>query len=169
MAQRSLISSFVSFDGEGVRRGYLGVPHSVQESAYGHIAIPIAVAKRGDGPTLLLTGGVHGDEYEGPLVLYRLMRALAELDPSGRGIILPSVNHPAFLAASRVSPIDQIDLNRCFPGSRDGTATQAIAHYVAAVLLPLISIAALSWSRSRVAAPPRSVRAGAQMSSGGPN
>ncbi|MCU4180411.1 succinylglutamate desuccinylase/aspartoacylase family protein [Bosea sp. BH3] len=103
--------------------------------------MPIAVAKRGEGPTLLLTAGVHGDEYEGPLFLYSLMRQLERLDLAGRVIIVPSVNQPAYLAATRTSPIDQINLNRSFPGSRDGTVTQMIAHYVSSELLPLADYA----------------------------
>lgn len=141
MSQASLISSSVSFDRDGVHRGYLRIPHSVHDSAYGHIPIPIQVAKRGEGPTVLLTGGVHGDEYEGPLFLYQLMKTLQERDLSGRVIIVPSVNHPAFIAGSRVSPIDQINLNRAFPGSRNGSTTQTIAHYLSTVLLPLADYA----------------------------
>lgn len=141
MSRKSLISSSIPFDEEGVHRGYLRMPHSVHDSAYGHIPIPIAVAKRGSGPTVLLTGGVHGDEYEGPLFLYDLMRRLEELDLSGRIIIVPSVNHPAYLSATRVSPIDQINLNRAFPGSRDGSPTQVIAHYVSTVLLAIADYA----------------------------
>lgn len=141
MSQASLISSSVPFDRDGVYRGYLRIPHSVHDSAYGHIPIPIHVAKCGEGPTVLLTGGVHGDEYEGPLFLYQLMKTLQERDLSGRVIIVPSVNHPAFIAGSRVSPIDQINLNRAFPGSRNGSITQTIAHYLSTVLLPLADYA----------------------------
>jgi predicted deacylase len=136
-----MVTSTIPFDRSGVNFGHLRVPHSVNRSAYGHIAIPIAVAKDGDGPTILLTGGVHGDEYEGPLVLYRLMRALRELKVSGRIIIVPSVNHPAFMVGSRVSPIDQLNLNRTFQGDRNGSITEVIAHYVASELLPLADYA----------------------------
>ena len=132
-----MIVSSIPFDREGVFRGHLRVPHSVHDSAYGHIPIPIAVASRGKGPTLLLTGGIHGDEYEGPVVLYDLMRRLETLELSGRLIIVPSVNHPAYLAGRRVSPIDQLNMNRVFPGRRDGSVTEMIAHYVSTELLPL--------------------------------
>lgn len=137
MAARSLISSTVRFDRPGVSRGFLHVPHSTNTSAYGHIPIPIAVANAGEGPTVLLTGGVHGDEYEGPVVLYELMRRLEGLPLSGRLIIVPSVNHPALLAGTRVSPIDAINLNRTFPGRRDGSITEMIAHFMSTELLPL--------------------------------
>ncbi|HEV2675650.1 MAG TPA: succinylglutamate desuccinylase/aspartoacylase family protein [Aliidongia sp.] len=141
MSQKSMISCSISLEDEGVRFGHLRVPHSVHRSAYGHIPIPIAVAKNGDGPTLLLTGGVHGDEYEGPIVLTKLMQKLEKLPVSGRVIILPSVNHPAYLAGTRTSPIDGLNLNRTFPGNRNGSVTQIIAHFVASELLPLADYA----------------------------
>ena len=57
----SLMSTDIDFDREGLNTGVIRVPHSVHRSAYGHLTIPIAVAKNGEGPTVLLTGGVHGD------------------------------------------------------------------------------------------------------------
>ena len=105
---RSMISATIDFEAEGVQLGALKVPHSVHRSAYGHIAIPVAVAKNGKGPTVLLTGGVHGDEYEGPIALSKLVNKIVPSDVSGRIIIIPALNYPAFLAASRVSPIDGI-------------------------------------------------------------
>jgi predicted deacylase len=135
--QKTLMTCSIPLDRDGVHYGYLHVPHSVHRSAYGRIPIPIAVAKRGVGPTVLLTGGVHGDEYEGPVFLSDLARALGALDLSGRLIVLPSVNHPAYLAGTRTSPIDGVNLNRCFPGSRNGSVTEMIAHFVSSELLPL--------------------------------
>ena len=38
--------------------------------------IPIAVIRGASGPTALLTGGNHGDEYEGPIALFDLARTL---------------------------------------------------------------------------------------------
>jgi predicted deacylase len=100
------------------------------------IAIPIAVAKNGTGPTSLLTGGVHGDEYEGPIALAKLVHGLDLSKLSGRLIVVPAVNYPAFLAGRRISPIDEVNLNRTFPGQRNGTVTEMIAHYVTTDLMP---------------------------------
>ena len=138
---KSMVACTIPFNQEGVSFGHLRVPHSVHRSAYGHIPIPIAVAMRGDGPTLLLTGGVHGDEYEGPLALYGLMQALRDLEITGRVIIVPSVNHLAYMTGLRVSPVDQLNLNRSFPGDRNGTVTEVIAHYITSELLPLADYA----------------------------
>ena len=57
----------VDFQAEGIQHGFLRMPYSRDDSAWGSVLIPITVAKNGDGPTALLTGGNHGDEYEGPI------------------------------------------------------------------------------------------------------
>lgn len=137
----SMITPTVDFERDGLHFGSLRVPHSYDRSAYGHIPIPVAVAKRGDGPTVLLTGANHGDEYEGPIGLLKLIRGLDISRLRGRLIVVPALNYPAFLAARRVSPIDNINLNRTFPGKRNGTVTEMIAHYVETVLLPMADYA----------------------------
>jgi N-alpha-acetyl-L-2,4-diaminobutyrate deacetylase len=101
------------------------------------LRVPIVVIKHGEGPTLLLTGGNHGDEYEGPIALMKLARALEPDAISGRLILLPALNLPAVLAGTRVSPVDQINMNRAFPGDPRGTPTLMIADYVDRALLPL--------------------------------
>jgi predicted deacylase len=137
----SLISSDIDFARDGLQTGTLRVPHSHNRSAYGYIPIPIMVVKRGNGPTWLLTGANHGDEYEGPLALMALARNLPLEKLNGRVIIIPGLNMPAYRAGTRVSPIDQVNLNRAFPGDRDGTPTMILAHYVETVLMPLADYA----------------------------
>ena len=102
--------------------------------------IPIAVVKRGDGPTALLTGASHGDEYEGPIALFDLARTLRAEDVRGRVIIVPAMNYPAFRAATRTSPIDAGNLNRIFPGRPDGTVTEKIADYFTRILTPMADV-----------------------------
>ena len=137
MLQDSRIQSTVSFDSNGKRHGHLIAPNSTQRSGYGAEMIPIVVVRNGDGPGYLLTGGVHGDEYEGQVILRRLIREISPQSVNGRLIILPALNTPAVMAGTRVSPLDGLNLNRCFPGEADGAPTQAIAHYVDSVLLPM--------------------------------
>jgi len=126
----SPVSPTIDLDAEGVSHGFLKLPHSSDTSAWGAVMIPITVVRRGEGPTALLTGGNHGDEYEGPIALVKLANSLAAEDVSGCVIILPFMNYPAFRAARRTSPIDQGNLNRSFPGRPDGTVTQKIADFV---------------------------------------
>ncbi|WP_424993268.1 N(2)-acetyl-L-2,4-diaminobutanoate deacetylase DoeB [Oceaniradius stylonematis] len=140
MSAASPITASIVLDADGIRHGHLRLPHSHDGSAWGHVMIPITVARNGDGPTALLTGGSHGDEYEGPLALMELANALEPARMAGRVIILPAMNHPAFAAARRTSPIDGGNLNRVFPGAPDGTVTEKIAHYVASEILPRADI-----------------------------
>ncbi len=52
-------------------------PGAATNSAWGNLMIPIAVVRNGEGPTALLTGANHGDEYEGPIALIDLARTLS--------------------------------------------------------------------------------------------
>ena len=132
----SPIVATVDYAADGVQHGFLRLPHSRNDSAWGSVMIPITVVKNGEGPTALLTGGNHGDEYEGPLALFDLANTLKPDRVSGRVIIVPAMNYPAFRAGTRTSPIDGGNLNRTFPGRPDGTVTEKIADYFERVLLP---------------------------------
>ena len=135
------ISATIDFDKEGIQHGFLKVPYSSNTSAWGSIMIPITQFKNGDGPTALLTGANHGDEYEGPIALFNLARRNNISNISGRVIIVPAMNFPAFQSCDRVSPIDGINMNRTYPGKPDGTVTQIIADYFSRILLPMTDIA----------------------------
>lgn len=130
MAEDSRISCTIDLDAPGRRAGWLNLPWSRNDSAWGAVRIPIHVVRNGTGPTVLLTGGNHGDEYEGPLALLKLAHRLDPERVQGRVILLPTMDHPAVQAGTRVSPVDGINMNRCFPGQRNGTPTLMLAHYV---------------------------------------
>lgn len=136
----SPIQSTVDFDRDGVQHGFLRLPYSRDDSAWGSVMIPITVIRNGKGPTALLTGANHGDEYEGPIALFELARSLRAEEINGRVIIVPAMNYPAFCAGTRTSPIDRGNLNRAFPGRPDGTVTQKIADYFTRHLLPLADL-----------------------------
>jgi N-alpha-acetyl-L-2,4-diaminobutyrate deacetylase len=136
----SPVSAGVDFNADGVQHGFLRLPYSRDDSAWGSVMIPITVVKRGEGPTALLTGANHGDEYEGPIALFDLARTLTADRVQGRVIIVPAMNYPAFRAGTRTSPIDRGNLNRSFPGRPDGTVTEKIADYFQRFLLPLADI-----------------------------
>jgi N-alpha-acetyl-L-2,4-diaminobutyrate deacetylase len=132
----SPISPTIDLDAAGKQHGFLRLPYSRDDSAWGSVMIPICVIRNGKGPTALFTGGNHGDEYEGPIALYDLARNLEAKAVSGTVIIVPAFNYPAFRAATRTSPIDKGNLNRSFPGKPDGTVTQKIADFFQRHLLP---------------------------------
>lgn len=120
----------IPIDGAGRRFGHVAMPWSRNTSAWGSLRMPAAVLTNGSGPTVLLTGGSHGDEFEGPIVLCELARTLDLDRVRGTIIILPALNYPAVKAGTRLSPIDGGNMNRAFRGRRDGTITEQIAHFV---------------------------------------
>ncbi|WP_434360731.1 N(2)-acetyl-L-2,4-diaminobutanoate deacetylase DoeB [Parasalinivibrio latis] len=139
--QPSAISATVDFDQDGTQHGFLKLPYSHDGSAWGCIMIPVSTFKNGSGPTALLTGGNHGDEYEGITSLLKLTHSLKHEDIHGRVIVVPMMNHPAVENASRTSPIDKGNLNRAFPGDPVGTVTEKIADYFTRYLVPLCDFA----------------------------
>ncbi len=126
----------IDLTAEGKHFGYLNVPHSHDRSAWGAVRLPIVSIRGGAGPTAVLTGGNHGDEYEGPITLLKLARALEPSDIAGQVIVIPALNYPAVMNGSRVSPIDGVNMNRAFPGRRDGTVSEMIAHFVQHRIVP---------------------------------
>ncbi|WP_286221153.1 succinylglutamate desuccinylase/aspartoacylase family protein [Marinobacter apostichopi] len=79
------------------------------------------------GPTLCLTGAIHGDELNGIEIIRRTMYDLDPEKLSGRVVGIPIVNLPGFQQGSRYLP-DRRDLNRHFPGSPDGSLADRIAY-----------------------------------------
>ena len=116
--------------------GDLWLRHSDNEVPLGHHPIPVISLRGGAGPRVLILGGTHGDEFEGPAAI---MRLAARLDPgrlAGQVVLIPALNAPAFAASARVSPLDRGNLNRAFPGDPDGGPTAMIADFVQRHLLP---------------------------------
>ncbi len=140
MGVRTRVLADIEWEMSGKTLGHLRVPHSHDDSAWGAVAVPVAVFRNGEGPTLLLTGGVHGDEYEGPIILSDLLRSLSPEEIRGRVIVIPALHLPAARAGTRTSPIDGKDINRTFPGNADGTFAFILSHYVAEVLLPMVDV-----------------------------
>ena len=134
------ITATVPFDQDGRHHGFLQLPYSRDDSAWGSVMIPISVIRQGAGPTALLTGANHGDEYEGPIALQELALTLSPDNISGTVIIVPAFNYPAFRAGTRTSPIDKGNLNRSFPGRPDGSVTEKIADYFERTLIPMADI-----------------------------
>src|SRR5260370_7275358 len=137
MEKATSIFSDIDYERSGKQMGHLYLLYSVRRSAYGTIALPIAVSAGGKGPTVFLQAGTHGDEYEGQIALCKLVRALEPGEINGRVIVMTATNLPAALAGARVSPLDGVNLNRAYPGDPDGGPTKAIAHYVATVIFPM--------------------------------
>ncbi|MBN1315157.1 MAG: succinylglutamate desuccinylase/aspartoacylase family protein [Anaerolineales bacterium] len=107
-------------------RGYLTVADWGDGT---EIRIPLLVIRgKEDGPTVVISGGVHGDEYDGPRAIQNLWRTLQPEQIRGIWIGVPVVNPPAFSSGRRTSPIDGANMNRIFPGKADGFLSDRIAH-----------------------------------------
>lgn len=87
------------------------------------------------GSTLVVTAGVHGDEYEGIEAIPRIFAKISPQDLHGTLVMLPICNKPAYEVAQRSSPIDGLNLARVFPGDEHGTITQQIAYWITQKLL----------------------------------
>ena len=84
-----------------------------------------------DGPHLCLLGGIHGGEYSSIAAVVRFMNELDTSELAGRITAVPIVSMPSFEARTAfVMPQDGKNLNRCFPGSNDGTFSDALARNV---------------------------------------
>lgn len=138
--RKSRLVPEVDFAKDGKQTGFIRLFHSTHDSAYGFLPVPIVVVKNGEGPTALFTSGNHGDEYEGQVALTNLIKWLEPGMIKGRVIMMPMANYPAALIGRRVSPIDDLNMNRIFPGDPDGTVTRQIAHYIDSELIPLADL-----------------------------
>lgn len=87
------------------------------------------------GPHLLITAGVHGDEYEPMLAVNQLRKTLQQKLVLTRGklTLVPVVNEPAFARGARTGE-DGKDLARTCPGNANGSITERIAHEISALI-----------------------------------
>jgi predicted deacylase len=84
-----------------------------------------------DGPTIGISGSIHGNENTGSQAILELYRKIKDLPLKGRILLLPVANPRSFAANHRHNPLDQLNLNREFPGDPRGTYTQQLADALA--------------------------------------
>src|SRR6266516_1433035 len=83
------------------------------------------------GPNLTLLGGVHGCEVSSIAAVIRFMKGLDTSELRGLITAFPIVNITSFRSRTPfVVPEDGKNLNRCFPGSYDGTFSDVLARSV---------------------------------------
>lgn len=103
------------------------------------IEIPVHVINSGkSGPNLLLCAGMHGEETNGIEIIRKVIKRQEVKDlKCGALIAIPVINIVSFLYGSRDLP-DGRDLNRCFPGSKNGSLGSRIAYDLMKHILPII-------------------------------
>jgi predicted deacylase len=90
----------------------------------------ISVTSQHDGLTVAILAGIHGDEYEGVIAALSLARELPGELLSGTVKIVSPAHPAAWQSCSRISPIDDANLARVFPGYQNGSATEQVAHVI---------------------------------------
>ena len=97
------------------------------------LTVPVIVIRgEREGPVVLLSGAVHGDEYLGPIAIQQLMATTKHEEIAGTLIGIPIMGPLAFLSRSRASQLDyeHFNLNRLWPGDHTAFLTQRIARLV---------------------------------------
>ena len=89
----------------------------------------LAIRGAVDGPTVLITAGIHAAEYTGVEAAIRIGRTIDPAQVRGTVLVIPVLNRPGFYERSiYVNPEDNDNLNRLFPGKADGTWGERFAH-----------------------------------------
>ena len=103
------------------------------------IDIPIIISRsKKPGPTLLITGGMHGDEINGIEIVRRIISNKFHKPLIGTVICIPILNVYGFINFSRQTADGGKDMNRCFPGTRHGSLASQLAYRLTQDILPLI-------------------------------
>lgn len=102
------------------------------------IQVPIIVERgKKDGPCLLITGGIHGNEINGIEIVRQFISKKYNKPEFGMVICIPVVNVFGFLNQKRQFP-DGRDLNRVFPGSPRGSLASRFAYHIIKDVAPLV-------------------------------
>ena len=85
------------------------------------------VGGAGAGPTVGISAAIHGDEQTGPQIILDFARGLDASRMKGRLLLLPVANPRSFEARTRHNPVDDLNLNRLFPGVAGGWFSEQLA------------------------------------------
>ncbi len=131
--------SAVDFDTPGKRHYQLGFH---LDSAWGYSLVPLTVVRgaAGDAPGVAVIGGTHGNEYEGQVAVKRLCADLEPAAMSGLVVLIPQLSESACRAGTRLSPLDNVNMNRAFPGNAKGTISYRIANFLKTQVFPRVKV-----------------------------
>ncbi|MEM8497149.1 MAG: M14 family metallopeptidase [Pseudomonadota bacterium] len=104
--------------------------------------LPITVITGVDGgPTLLVLAGVHGSEYSPIHPTQKLAATISDKQLSGSVILVHIANLPAYMGRSvYTNPVDGKNINRLFPGKKEGSQSERIAHTLSRQIFPLADV-----------------------------
>jgi predicted deacylase len=117
------------------------------DGSWGYSLVPLTVirgrreaAARASGVAVF--GGTHGNEWEGQIAVNRLCRDIQADALSGLVVLIPQLSESACAANRRTSPLDNVNMNRAFPGNPKGTVSARIAHFVKTQVFPKVGVIA---------------------------
>jgi N-alpha-acetyl-L-2,4-diaminobutyrate deacetylase len=127
----------IDLTADGKQFGVLGVPRSSNQ--WSDLTVPIVSVANGAGPSVVVIGGVHGDEPEGQVAALNLARTLQPEQVTGRVVIVPCASPEASKAYTRTWP-SGINFNRSFPGDPWGAEDEQLADFMSAELFPMSDV-----------------------------
>ena len=145
---KTLLHSFdqIEWDAPGKRHYDLAFH---LDSSWGYSLVPLTVINGLREPPsgrvidgVAAFGGTHGNEWEGQIAVKRLCQTLDPQQLCGRVILMPQLSASAAAGNTRLSPLDNVNMNRAFPGKAKGTVSYRIAHFVKSQVFPRVRIVA---------------------------
>jgi N2-acetyl-L-2,4-diaminobutanoate deacetylase len=133
------VSCTIDLAAPGKQIGHLAFPKITNTAGWASTFVHIGCVASGDGPTVLVLAGNHGDEYEGQVAALRLLQQLQPDQVTGRVIVIPVLSPAASKANTRNWP-SGANFNRSFPGNPDGPANEQLADYLTRFLFPLADV-----------------------------
>ena len=130
------IKSNIDLSKSGYQYGELMLPWSDNSVPLGYHPTPFISIKNGSGKKILIIGGNHGDEFEGPCAIMRLAQNIEYKELKGQVILIPALSFEAVKSSSRDNPFDNKNMNRAFPGDPNGTPTEMMADFLERELIP---------------------------------
>ena len=130
----------MEINGERVARGeHKMIEISISRlPTYTDITLPVRVFRaEKDGPVLMLSGGMHGDEINGIEIVRRMIAKELVIPEAGTVIAVPLMNVYGFIQNVRGVP-DGKDINRSFPGVKGGSLAKLVAYSIMKQLIPAI-------------------------------
>ena len=135
----SPVGCTIDFSRRGKQVGHLSLAKITNTAGWASTFVHIAQVANGDGPTVLVLAGNHGDEYEGQVAALRLLQELQPERVSGRVIVIPVLSSAASKANTRNWP-SGANFNRSFPGNPEGPPNEQLADYLTRVLFPMADV-----------------------------
>ena len=139
MSAPSPVSCTIDLAAPGKQVGHLAFPKITNTAGWASTFVHIASSSNGEGPTVLVLAGNHGDEYEGQVAALRLLQELEPEQITGRVIVIPVLSPAASKANTRNWP-SGANFNRSFPGNPDGPPNEQLADFLTRVLFPLADV-----------------------------